>query len=32
MPSVAINGFGRIRQAVFKILVESLDPNVGVVV
>ena len=31
MPSVAINGFGRIRQAVFKILVESSgSKHVGV--
>jgi len=28
MPNVAINGFGRIGRAVFKILVESSDLSV----
>jgi len=28
MPNVAINGFGRIGRAVFKILVESSDLRV----
>jgi len=32
MPNVAINGFGRIGRAVFKILVESSDLRVGEVV